>query len=496
MKQWFSLFLFVTAVLHANEEGMTIQSDNAEYNGRLINLAGHVSIEHDLGTMSAGHVTIIPESPNNKMRCSEIILKDNVRIIWKSGGELQCEQATLDYGNLSGTFQTTGEKEAVIYTEKHRDEKGKESSLTIKSKQMNAHLRQEQLQKGNSPHHAVSSLGAEKNVVVQYNDSHTAHADFASYQRIAEEESPTQMPGVIVLRAADDNGLCRVISHDGDLIDAHHICIDTIKQQILFAYPKGTLHPKKDGIDTNRIDFSSDILTWDNAQHILTLQDHVSVIQPGLGTLATNEQIQFFQDNTTGQLKTISSKGNTTLHHVDKKTGLAHTLNCYGTVVIDHSQLTTTMDSPKDAQDNVLEGKQVTFKDSLGEILADKMTITYALNEDSSPIPKKFVLEGHVRILNQRPIESNQAKTYLEYALADCVEYLPEAKEVTLSANGKGRVLFYDKINHLEISAPALKVHRDQITKKESVRGVGHVRFKFIKEELQRMQHYFSKSNP
>jgi hypothetical protein len=89
---------------------------------------------------------------------------------------------------------------------------------------------------------------------------------------------------------------------------------------------------------------------------------------------------------------------------------------------------------------------------------------------------------------NNGAIEPGKTKAFLEYALADVVEYSPQTKEVQLSALNKGRVLFFDKVNNLQISAPALKIKRDAVTQKDSIQGVGDVRFNFVKHELDKMK--------
>jgi len=52
-------------------------------------------------------------------------------------------------------------------------------------------------------------------------------------------------------------------------------------------------------------------------------------------------------------------------------------------------------------------------------------------------------------------------------------------------------VLFYDKINNLQVSAPEIKMQRDKQTKKQQFQGIGDVRFHFVEKEYQQLRKRF-----
>ena len=54
---------------------------------------------------------------------------------------------------------------------------------------------------------------------------------------------------------------------------------------------------------------------------------------------------------------------------------------------------------------------------------------------------------------------------------------------MVLYANEEQRVLFYDRLNKVQVSAPAVNIRRDGTTGKEAVQGMGDVRFTFADEE-------------
>lgn len=483
MRYLATLVSCLTASGLCGEEQMVVNSENAEYNGQLITLNGHVFIEHELGNLRADRIILNPEIHDKKVQAKHLLLQNNVIISIKGGGQLRCSKAEVDFTTLQGIFSGNAEQEFVSYTESFTDNTEKPTTVVLKSRQMAVQIAKEI--RGS----IIKSVSAEQDVTVSYNDDILATADEAAYQRMAPAENEA-CPGLISLRAKGDNGVCRVTNHNGDMIAADHLCIDTTQRKMFFAYPKGALYlgEKK----TERLDFSGDALTWDEGQNLLTLSEHVAIHQNELGTLTSDRDVQIKQRvlNKKKQLDTIESHGNTTLRYMEPEKQLAHILTCHGKVLVDHKNLVTTMESPRDAQGNVLEGKKVSFHDHMGEIYADKLTIHYAKQENSLK-PTALKLEGNVHLLNRTAIDSENKTDFMQYALADTVEYTTQAKEISLSAHTGNRVLFFDRVNNLQVSAPALKIRRDEATQKESIQGIGNVRFSFQKQEIEAIKKQF-----
>jgi len=67
-----------------------------------------------------------------------------------------------------------------------------------------------------------------------------------------------------------------------------------------------------------------------------------------------------------------------------------------------------------------------------------------------------------------------------------------DSQEMILKANRNARVLFYDKVNNIQVSADTLKVNRDPHTNKESIKGTGDVRFTFVQQELDQLREQFN----
>lgn len=237
---------------------------------------------------------------------------------------------------------------------------------------------------------------------------------------------------------------------------------------------------------------SADHLIWEEEKNSLLLKGNVKLFHEGIGELHNDDEIIVHHKSSGGkkQVKALESIGKTTLTFNDKEKGISHTLICYGKLVVDHERLETVMTSPVDANGNVLEGKQILFQDKMGKVKADNLVLNYELT-NGKMTPKQIKLQGNVKIYNYGNLGEANHNNYIQYALADYVNYNPEAKEVFLSANENKRVIFIDVLNNMQVSAHALKIHRDKVTDKESIEGIGNVRFSLLEQELEKVKQTF-----
>jgi hypothetical protein len=127
----------------------------------------------------------------------------------------------------------------------------------------------------------------------------------------------------------------------------------------------------------------------------------------------------------------------------------------------------------------ILNGN-VVIKDTAGQIYSDEVVVEQSLDDSKSV---NIVLKGNVRIHNQYAGPKKDSPDFEQYALADKVVYDPQTKELVLSAENEKRVLFFDKINHLQVSGHTLKATRNPSTGKDTIKGSGDVRFTFAKQE-------------
>lgn len=316
-------------------------------------------------------------------------------------------------------------------------------------------------------------------VEVEFNTGDKLYCDRASVNRITMKAEFFK----------EEEGICRLTDNHGNVIDADRINGDIRLQTLLFFNPKGNVTGKR----TGKVEFSAGRMFWDIPNNRAVLQEHVLLEQEGYGSLTANGEISLFLHRKKGEeeLQRIQTDGKTVLNYVEKGRDGSHTLTSYGRIIVDYVEGVTMIESPRNEYGQVVEGKQVNFQDGMGIIDADQVLLTYAKEKGSMQL-KKLKLEGHVRILNKYTGAHDNRTPLMQYALADWVEYIPETAEMILGSNEGSRVLFFDRVNRIQVSAPELKVKRHPDTKKESVQGKGDVRFTLMEQEMEQLRKCFN----
>lgn len=477
----------------AQDQMMAVSADHIEYGGDSILLNGHATIEHPLGILAADLMTLQSETKIKNRSFDHLQLDGHVDIALKEGGQLFCSKAILDYVTLSGDFSGGDGKENVIYR-KTRDEKnGDTFSLIIESKKMQLQLSKKRSQTMRSEHLAIDKIRADGDLSIHYNDRFNATADRALFQQSPEKLFASKDPllGQILLSCYSPERLCYVTSAEGDEIKSSEIFIDTTLHEWRFAFPKGTFKVAAGGYGP--LDFSADQLVWDDSNSKLILSGRVNIAQQGIGNVQAEKEMRLILSAVKGKktLRGIETKGETVLIYTDQETGLEHKLKSYGSLRIDHEKMEIKLQSPDNGSGSAKEGHQVFFKDAQGEIYADKAFVKYAYR-DQKIVPIRIVLQGHVKIINSLQESEDDLTKINQYLLADRVDFIPETKQMIFKAAKDQRVLLFDKAHNLEVSAQGLKLIRDLATNKETVEGVGDVRFSFIDSEFDQLRRHFS----
>lgn len=469
--------------LATNEKG-----DEHDKKGKTIVLQGDAFIENEIGTISAEEIKSFPGKGVSGF--DSIELTDHVHLKLKEGGELLCAKAFFDFNTLKGTFSGQTEDGYVVYKE-NCNRKNCQGILALKSHQMQVLLARA-VKGSNNKRIVIEEMTGEGDVSINFDNEYVANADHAQFKRAVDSPKDT-LQGVVTLYSAMQQGqLCSVSSKSGSLIHANKIEIDTSRRELTFEKPQGKIN----GYGLQRltdIDFTSDTLSWNDSTSELVLQGHVIVDQSGIGRLQNQEQVRLSLLSEQGNkaLKSIDTTGDSVLTYIDETNGFSHILKCYGPLKVDHVKMETKMYSPKDVNGKVIEGKQVYFEDPKGDIYANNALVQYSQVEGKLT-PTKVILAGNVKIANRLPSIEDPSKTVPQYILADRVEFYPQTKEMIFKASKNRRVLFFDKVNTLELSAPGLKIIRDSATKKEQIQGLGDVRFSFVEPEFEQLRERFS----
>lgn len=492
MKRLLLLLIILCRTLWAqdnhDENMMTIAADHADYQGQTIILTGHVVVEHELGMLAADKMILESRSKTKGISFDHLQMDNHVEISLNGGGELKCSKAVLDDETSMGKFLSGEEQPHVIYRETYKDNKGREIPIVIQGTEMQIALGKECVK--NSEKTVIRMITADGTVSMVYDDNFTVLSDRAVFKRRGTISGKELLPGQITLSCLPGR-LCEVISLEGDEIQSEEIVIDTLQRELTFTFPKGVF--RNAGKDFNPLNFNAKKLVWNDQTSKLVLSGKVEISEQGIGTLDAEEDVRLALISIQGKkvLRGIETYGKALLIYIDPDTKFDHKLQSYGSLRIDHQKMETKLQSPVNEEGRVLAGNQVYFKDAKGEIYADKAFIKYDYF-DNKIAPVRIVLQGNVKIANNLE-RSEKDKTPIEqYILADRVDFIPQTNEMIFKSHKGNRVLLFDQSNSLEVSAPGLKLIRDKATRKETVQGLGDVRFNFVDGELDQIRRHFS----
>ncbi len=452
------------------EEEMSISSGQADYDGQTITLEGDVSVHYGLGKISARHLTVFPSEQRGRFSYFEI--KDTILIELQGGGQLRCEKAEIDYSLMKGSFLGNDDFPDVIYENNENA-----SSLSIKSKKMETELIRLPLPGNLGLKTTVKEFLAQGLVHIHFKkmdlsqSEYLLTADQASYTPLRNVTNKSHS-GLIVLTSNDSNH-CFLTNADGDRIQARRIEFNTLDRGAFLFEAKGTL---------KGMDFEADEVFLNEKNQCMTLKGHIKIQEENL-KIDTDHEVVIHQKILDGKknISSLNSLKETNLIYLNKNKEIIHKIICPGNLLIDHENTITTLESLKDEKGHVIDEKQVFFEDEAGDMYADRVSINYKLKEKKW-IPSAIFLEGRVQILNRFDGHVKESGTVLQQALADKVNYNPDSQEILLTAIEGNRVLVFDKVNRVQMSAPALRIRKEVKGRKNSIQGIGDVRFTFTEE--------------
>ena len=467
---------------------MIVNSGEVQYHGKEIKLVGQVNVQHDLGQISADHLSLCPLNQGDKgTKFTLLKVDDNVHMRLKNGGELKCQHAEVDYLKLEGRFLGNGDHPDVCYYHLGEEGEKKKAPIDLKSVLMTFELAREE-SPSLSNKIELKQIIAEENVRLHYNNDFLLLADHALYQQ-PTSDAPL-FTGFLTLTVKGSLPACTMINLNEDRLTAQMIQLDIAQKTLFLTSSMGTLYLRRKNQSPQVIGFSSQKLMWDDQKHHIQLTGNVDITQNQFFHLHTNHEISILQINVDGEkrLQSIRSLKETEISYSDDQKNQMHKIYCPALFVIDHEHQVMTLEGSFEGETSL---KQVYIEDVMGEMYADRVVIHYQW-VDGRIVIDKLILEGNVNIMNRFGGKREESGNILHYALADRVECFPKEQELVLMSTSDNRVLFLDKGNNIQMSAPSLKVRHDPATKKEVIQGFGDVRFTFIDKELFRLKNQFS----
>lgn len=160
-------FFLLTLPAHATVK-TSLETDNADYDGKQIRMVGTVRIQHEFGNLACdrGHI-LIKEKGQSRLDPERIFLNGSVKVVLHDGSVLTSEEADINCETLEGTFTAAAPKKVVYVT---RVEEGdKAVPVTTMSRCMRVSLKKQAGHTdGQKSKYVVEDVQAEGAVNIEY----------------------------------------------------------------------------------------------------------------------------------------------------------------------------------------------------------------------------------------------------------------------------------------------------------------------------------------
>lgn len=452
MKYSISFFLLFTSLLFTEEPSKAeVTALFADYDGQKMHFKGDVLLEQALYEIRSEEAFAYLSEKGHFEKVDRIELINDVLLNFKHGAVLKADFANLSSESGKCRFWAKEGKE-ILYEQQN-------PLIRIKSQSGTAHAA------GKS----INSITAEKKVSIEYQDEFKAFGDLAIYSPLAQGKGQSE----ILLKTLNSEKKCLLLSKNGDQINASSILLNTLLKTAFLSNANGFLNSEE------KLYFSAGKASWNESENTLTLENGVVFEEKSYGQLLAEGPVKFYR-NEEKKIERICCEGEAALKRQESFN--LHNITLNGILIIDPENRMMIMES--------FPGNRISYDNPKGTILANKAQLNYEMQGKEIAFVK-LILDGDIQIINRfAPSEELQDK-YAQYLLADHGEYLIASEELTLSGVEGGRVLLYDKINQLQVSAPGIKIVRDKAVRKESIQGIGDVRFLFIDHELEKLKKRF-----
>ncbi len=480
----FVLLFVLSASLFATEMPSSLSSTQANYDGNTLVLTGHVVLDHGLGKMRAEEAHLQRQEPGKEFPFSFIQLKKEVLLSMQLNSQISCGSADLDFTTLKGVFLPE-EGSFVVYKDLIQKKRGGESTpFQLQSQRLELNF-SKSLKEDKKTEYEVDTILAKEGVVIDYLESFQCLAHEALYRKEATAEmknSRKEFQGIITAYPKDALSPCQ-LTHEQDEIFADMIDLDLLHSKISLLHPRGNLMTTI-ATSSSPMRFKSEYLYWDQNKHCLTLKGNITLEDPSLGYLETQEELLIHHTLIKGKstFKNLITQGLSTLTYTDP---LQHThkLVTHGPIHLDREKLKATIESPK-AEGIVREEKQISYQEDTFLVFADTASIDYSLVEGHLE-PSLITLQGNVRLSSCDPQKSPR------YSCTDRLSYSVTTRTFILSANPGKKVLFWDESQGMHLSAPEVHITHDPVSHEQHIKGIGAVQFGFTPEEQHTLHRLF-----
>ncbi len=443
-------------------DSTAVSSSNASYDGNSLVLKGQVLLDHGLGQMKAEEAILDKQEVGKEFPFSFIRLRTDVVLTLSQDATLSCDTADLDFNSLEGHLTSS---ERLRYTGSLKRKKGSATPFCLTSKLADLSFSKQETET-QKPKYDIASILAQESVQFEYDQKYTLHADTTIFDQLKHHLSAH----------SKKDTKCR-LTYDNNQINADKMDLDLMLSEISMSHPQGSLHSL---ISQATTQFSSDNLLWNHLTNTLFLKGDVSLEDPSLGTVLSQEEIKLIQ--TDKQLSSIHTQGKTTINYLN-----THKLTCFGTIDLDQKRLQANIISPLVGGATPAE-LQLSYQEEQITAFADTGHVEYTLTNNTFQ-PLSLSLKGHVRLFSHDP---NKPPLF---GITDRLTYSPTTRTFILNADPGKKVIFINEAENIRLSAQEVHVTEDPITKRQTVKGVGNVQLTLSADEEALMNQFFNLSN-
>lgn len=414
---------------------------------------------------------------------TQVLHARDVVVAFKNGAKLMSRSAELDFETLKGVMSSGRDDELVVFTGLINHENEKSRPIVVKGRIMTVEIENSE----DSPSKQLIEVVGEQDVEIMYDRDFTAYGDRVIFQNEKSESSHLSTltkSGILTLEGSESEPHCRIEHKNGDVIEARRMRFLPFENEVDCWDVKGSLT----SIGTFReIMVQSEHVRWLPKQKTIRLEGKSTIVDEEIGKLASHGILDIIRGGLSDKdsIKQVVAHGEIRFDQCDGE----HSLGGFGEMILDYPERKLTVISPKDINGMTILSQQAYYQDSIGKIFADVFEIYFDV-EKGKVMPRDVKVRGHVRMQNQYIFDPSVRDVLEQYALADVVTYSPITKKMTLQASKGKRVLYYDKVRGIQVSAPGLFVVRGSKDELE-VRGKGNVRMKFTQNEISELQKYF-----
>ncbi|MEM1282511.1 MAG: hypothetical protein AAGG81_03055 [Chlamydiota bacterium] len=359
---------------------------------------------------------------------------------------------------------------------------------TIKSDSMKLSFQRGQL--GGKP---ADGIVAEGNVVIDHRNVFTAKGQRLEF-----------VAGTMILSPNEEESYCTISNDAGVLIKTSKVLYTPETGDVILLEPHGKM--KLDMVGANHLNFQAKLMLWNNILEEVTLIDDVKIEVPEVAKLSNDDRVTLaFNRHSSSQVKQLVTSPQTQEDNffTNKEMSLQQLLgsgkstielyNSEGDVyfITEGSGVTSLDIEKRRVEFTSYLGQEFHCYDRFGHVFAKDLVIDLSSGSKIFS-PEKVFLNGDVKLLTGVIVLEGEVTGATQYVLADTLELDPQSKTVVMECSGHRRVLFFDRMNHLQMSAPKLVMRKAPGMERPTVKGVGDVRFRLMEKELEQIKKRFS----